>query len=99
MKTSRPRPTELSATSNTKADLRILPIANSEYAFGSAKINCHKTTFACRCIGVEAISMSDRWIEAEFEAIFREHYQRIVRVIRRVLKSDFEAEEVCAEVF
>jgi RNA polymerase sigma-70 factor (ECF subfamily) len=43
--------------------------------------------------------MSDRWVEAEFEAIFREHYQRIVRVIRRVLQRDPEAEEVCAEVF
>ena len=43
--------------------------------------------------------MRDRWIEAEFEAIFREHYQRIVRVIRRVLQRDSEAEEVCAEVF
>jgi RNA polymerase sigma factor (sigma-70 family) len=45
------------------------------------------------------MSMSDRWVEAEFEAIFREHYHRIVRVIRRVLQSDSEAEEVCAEVF
>jgi RNA polymerase sigma factor (sigma-70 family) len=43
--------------------------------------------------------MSDRWIEAEFEAVFREHYQRIVRVIRRVLQRDSEAEEVCSEVF
>jgi RNA polymerase sigma-70 factor (ECF subfamily) len=43
--------------------------------------------------------MSDRWVEAEFEAIFREHYQRIVCVIRRVLQRDSEAEEVCAEVF
>ena len=43
--------------------------------------------------------MSDRWIEAEFEAIFREHYQRIVGVIRRVLQRDSEVEEVCAEVF
>jgi RNA polymerase sigma-70 factor (ECF subfamily) len=43
--------------------------------------------------------MSDRWIEAEFETIFREHYQRIVRVTRRVLQRDSEAEEVCAEVF
>ena len=43
--------------------------------------------------------MSNRWVEAEFEAIFREHYQRIVRVIRRVLQRDSEAEEVCAEVF
>lgn len=45
------------------------------------------------------MSMSDRWLEAEFEAIFREHRQRIVRVIRRVLPSDSDAEEVCAEVF
>jgi RNA polymerase sigma factor (sigma-70 family) len=45
------------------------------------------------------MDMSDRWIEAEFESIFREHYQRIVRVIRRVLQRDSEAEEVCAEVF
>ena len=45
------------------------------------------------------MSMSSRWIEAEFEAIFREHYERIVRVIRRVLDRDSVAEEVCAEVF
>jgi RNA polymerase sigma-70 factor (ECF subfamily) len=43
--------------------------------------------------------MSDRWVEAEFETIFREHYPRIVRVTRRVLRLDPEAEEVCAEVF
>jgi RNA polymerase sigma factor (sigma-70 family) len=43
--------------------------------------------------------MNGRWVEAEFEAIFREHYGRIVRVIRRVLQRDSEAEEVCAEVF
>ncbi len=45
------------------------------------------------------VSMSGRWVEAEFEAIFREHYGRIVRVTRRVLQRDSEAEEVCAEVF
>jgi RNA polymerase sigma factor (sigma-70 family) len=45
------------------------------------------------------VSMSGRWVEAEFEAIFREHYGRIVRVTRRVLRRDSEAEEVCAEVF
>ncbi len=45
------------------------------------------------------VSMSGRWVEAEFEAIFREHYGRIVRVIRWVLQRDSEAEEVCAEVF
>lgn len=43
--------------------------------------------------------MSGRWVEAEFEAIFREHYGRVVRVTRRVLQRDSEAEEVCAEVF
>jgi RNA polymerase sigma factor (sigma-70 family) len=43
--------------------------------------------------------MRDRWVEAEFEAIFREHYGRILRVTRRVLRRDSEAEEVCAEVF
>jgi len=45
------------------------------------------------------MSMSDRWVDAEFEAIFREHYPRIVRVARRVLQRDSEAEEVCADVF
>lgn len=45
------------------------------------------------------MGMADGWIEAEFEAIFREHYERIVRVVQRVLRSDAEAEEVCAEVF
>jgi RNA polymerase sigma factor (sigma-70 family) len=43
--------------------------------------------------------MRDRWVEAEFEAIFREHYGRIIRVTRRVLRRDSEAEEVCADVF
>jgi RNA polymerase sigma-70 factor (ECF subfamily) len=43
--------------------------------------------------------MSSRWVEAEFEAIFREHYGRIIRVTRRVLQRDSEAEEICAEVF
>jgi RNA polymerase sigma factor (sigma-70 family) len=45
------------------------------------------------------MSMSDRWVEAEFEAIFREHYPRLIRVVRRVLQRDSEAEEVCADVF
>jgi RNA polymerase sigma-70 factor (ECF subfamily) len=58
-----------------------------------------RTPRACRYRGVEVVSMSGRWVEAEFEAIFREHYGRIVRVIRRVLQRDSEAEEVCAEVF
>ncbi|MFZ1945198.1 MAG: sigma-70 family RNA polymerase sigma factor [Acidobacteriaceae bacterium] len=45
------------------------------------------------------MSMSHRWVEADFEAIFREHYPRTVRVIRRVLQRDSVAEEVCADVF
>ena len=45
------------------------------------------------------MSMTSGWTEAEFEAIFREHYERIARVIRRVLQSDSEADEVCSEVF
>jgi RNA polymerase sigma factor (sigma-70 family) len=45
------------------------------------------------------MSMANRWAEAEFEAIFRGHYERIVRMTRSVLRSDVEAEEVCAEVF
>jgi hypothetical protein len=36
--------------------------------------------------------MTSRWGEAEFEAIFREHYGRIIRVTRRVLQRDSEAE-------
>ncbi|HEV2709453.1 MAG TPA: sigma-70 family RNA polymerase sigma factor [Edaphobacter sp.] len=52
-----------------------------------------------RCRGIEDMGMSKRWIEAEFEAIFREHYERLVRVVRQVLHGDAEAEEVCAEVF
>jgi RNA polymerase sigma factor (sigma-70 family) len=45
------------------------------------------------------VSMRDRWREAEFETIFREHYGRILCVTRRVLQTDSEAEEVCADVF
>jgi RNA polymerase sigma factor (sigma-70 family) len=48
---------------------------------------------------VEPMSMNNRWNDAEFETIFREHYPRIIRVVRRVLQRDFEAEEVGAEVF
>ncbi len=43
--------------------------------------------------------MSDLWVEAEFERIFREHYTRVVRITRRVLRRSSEAEEICAEVF
>jgi RNA polymerase sigma factor (sigma-70 family) len=58
-----------------------------------------QTTQAYRYRGVDVVSMRDRWVEAEFEAIFREHYGRIIRVTRRVLRRDSEAEEVCADVF
>lgn len=43
--------------------------------------------------------MASTWVEAEFENIFREHFERMVGVARRVLGSDAEAEEVCAEAF
>lgn len=45
------------------------------------------------------MNMASTWAEAEFETIFREHFARIVRVIRRVVRSDAEAEEICAEAF
>lgn len=45
------------------------------------------------------MDMAKAWVEAEFESIFREHYVRLVRVARRVLRCDAEAEEVCAEAF
>lgn len=45
------------------------------------------------------MSVDSTWVEDEFEGIFREHFGRLLRVTRRVLRSDAEAEEVCAEVF
>jgi len=45
------------------------------------------------------MGMGGRWIEAEFEAVFRAHFARMARMARRVLRSDAEAEEVCAEAF
>jgi RNA polymerase sigma-70 factor, ECF subfamily len=43
--------------------------------------------------------MAEAWVEVEFEAIFREHFERMVRIARRVLHSDAEAEEVCSDTF
>jgi RNA polymerase sigma-70 factor (ECF subfamily) len=45
------------------------------------------------------MTVAGSWVEDEFEVIFREHFERLMRVTRRVLRSDAEAEEVCAEVF
>jgi RNA polymerase sigma factor (sigma-70 family) len=45
------------------------------------------------------MNMGSTWVEDEFEDIFRGHFERLLRVTRRVLRSDAEAEEVCAEVF
>jgi RNA polymerase sigma-70 factor, ECF subfamily len=45
------------------------------------------------------MDMASTWAEAEFETIFRKHFAPTVRVIRRVLRSDAEAEEICAEAF
>ena len=43
--------------------------------------------------------MAGTWVESEFEAIFREHFERMVRITRRVLRSDAEAQEVCSDTF
>jgi RNA polymerase sigma factor (sigma-70 family) len=43
--------------------------------------------------------MANTWVEAEFESIFREHFERMVRIARRVVRSDAEAEEVCSDTF
>jgi RNA polymerase sigma-70 factor (ECF subfamily) len=45
------------------------------------------------------MAMAGTWIEAEFEAIFREHFERMVRITRRVLCSDAEVEEICSDTF
>jgi RNA polymerase sigma-70 factor (ECF subfamily) len=45
------------------------------------------------------MDMASTWTEAEFESVFREQFARVVRVVRRVLRSDAEAEEVCADAF
>ncbi len=54
---------------------------------------------AQRYTGVVAKIMANTWVEAEFETIFHEHFSRMVRLTRRVLLSDAEAEEVCADAF
>lgn len=43
--------------------------------------------------------MAGIWVETEFESIFREQFERLVRIARRVLGSDAEAEEVCSDTF
>jgi RNA polymerase sigma factor (sigma-70 family) len=45
------------------------------------------------------MDMAGTWTEAEFESIFTEQFARMVRVVRQVLRSDAEAEEVCADAF
>jgi RNA polymerase sigma factor (sigma-70 family) len=45
------------------------------------------------------MAMTDTWAEADFEAIFRENFARMVRITRRVLHSDAEAKEVCSDAF
>ena len=45
------------------------------------------------------MAMSSTWVEAEFESIFRGHFERLVRITRRVLRSDAKAEEVCSDTF
>ena len=43
--------------------------------------------------------MAAEWNEAEFASIFREYYQRILGIVRRVVRTNAQAEDVCAEVF
>jgi RNA polymerase sigma-70 factor (ECF subfamily) len=43
--------------------------------------------------------MKVSWSEAEFEGIFRAHYAPVYRVVRRILRSNAEADEVCSEAF
>jgi RNA polymerase sigma-70 factor (ECF subfamily) len=45
------------------------------------------------------MDMASTWAEAEFETIFHDHHARMVRMTRQVLRSDVEAEEICAEAF
>jgi RNA polymerase sigma-70 factor (ECF subfamily) len=45
------------------------------------------------------MAMAANWVESEFEAVFREHFGRMVRITRRVLGSDAEAEEICSDTF
>jgi len=45
------------------------------------------------------MAMAGTWVESEFEAIFRKQFERLVRITRRVLHSDAEAEEVCSDAF
>jgi RNA polymerase sigma-70 factor (ECF subfamily) len=45
------------------------------------------------------MNMANTWAEAEFESIFSENFARIVRIVRRVVRCEAEAEEVCAEAF
>jgi len=93
-----PRPNWIRGPHTT--DLHVLSQRRSSFARVQAgEILLSQIGCASRCIDVEVMSMSDRWVDAEFETIFREHYPRIVRVVRRVLQRDSEAEEVCADVF
>lgn len=59
---------------------------------------CHNRCAPNVVKSVEAMTVASSWAEDEFEIIFREHFERLMRVTRRVLRSDAEAEEVCAEV-
>jgi RNA polymerase sigma factor (sigma-70 family) len=45
------------------------------------------------------MDMAGTWVQSEFETVFRQHFEGLVRLTRRVLRCDAEAEEVCAEVF
>ena len=43
--------------------------------------------------------MPGKWNEADFAALFQEHYHRVLGVARRISGSNAAAEEICAEAF
>lgn len=75
------------------------PAAERHGSLTQSLFFCHKNDARGVIEDVEAMTVAGSWDEDEFEVIFREHFERLMRVTRRVLQSDAEAEEVCAEVF
>jgi RNA polymerase sigma factor (sigma-70 family) len=58
-----------------------------------------ETTQALNAVARARKSRSMQWSEAEFEAVFLEHYSRIVSVLLRLLGERTRAEELANDVF
>ena len=58
-----------------------------------------ETASALNAISSVRKSRSMQWSEAEFEAVFLEHYSRIVGVLLRLLGERTRAEELANDVF